>query len=92
MHQKNDLFTIVSAKELAIANKIGYFGNEHIYINLYNTIQTTYDVYKVSFVYLHFVVLKLDLLWGFCRLLSINYRKLIYVYTYILFTYSHTRI
>lgn len=47
VHQKNDIFTIISAKELAIANKIGYFGNEYVYINLYNTIQTTYDVYKV---------------------------------------------
>ncbi|KAL5284302.1 HTT family protein [Megaselia abdita] len=48
VHQKNDLFTIVSAKELAIANRIGYFGNEYVYINLYNTVQTTYDVYKIT--------------------------------------------
>lgn len=49
--QKNDIFTIISAKELAIANKIGYFGNEYVYINLYSTIQTTYDVYKVRIIY-----------------------------------------
>ncbi|KAM7364552.1 huntingtin isoform 3-T3 [Cochliomyia hominivorax] len=44
--QKVDLFS--NAKELAITQSIGYFGNEHVYIKLYQTLKSAYDNYKIT--------------------------------------------
>lgn len=44
--QKVDLFS--NAKESAITQSIGYFGNEYVYIKLYQTLKSAYDNYKVS--------------------------------------------
>ena len=43
---KTDLFS--NAKELATTQNIGYFGNEYVYIKLYQTLKSTFDNYKVS--------------------------------------------
>lgn len=45
---KTDLFS--NAKELVITQSIGYFGNEYVYIKLYQTLKSTFDNYKVSIV------------------------------------------
>lgn len=44
--QKVDLFS--NAKELAAIQCIGYFGNEYVYIKLYQTLKSAYDNYKVN--------------------------------------------
>ncbi|KNC31562.1 hypothetical protein FF38_12739 [Lucilia cuprina] len=44
--QKVDLFS--NAKELAITQSIGYFGNEYVYIKLYQTLKSAYDNYKIT--------------------------------------------
>ncbi|XP_075150769.1 huntingtin isoform X2 [Haematobia irritans] len=44
--QKVELFG--NAKELAIAQSWGYFGNESIYLKLYQTLKSAYDNYKIT--------------------------------------------
>ncbi|XP_013101721.2 uncharacterized protein LOC106083330 [Stomoxys calcitrans] len=44
--QKVELFG--SAKESAIAQSWGYFGNESIYVKLYHTLKSAYDNYKIT--------------------------------------------
>lgn len=44
--QKLDIFT--NAKEVAQTQAIGYFGNDHIHLKLYQTLKSAYDNYKVS--------------------------------------------
>ncbi|XP_037950007.1 uncharacterized protein LOC119681023 [Teleopsis dalmanni] len=44
--QKNDIF--INAKELAIVQSVGYFGNDYVYIKLYNTLRCANDSYKIT--------------------------------------------
>ncbi|XP_061397578.1 uncharacterized protein LOC133333280 [Musca vetustissima] len=44
--QKVEIFG--NAKELTIAQSLGYFGNESIYLKLYQTLKSAYDNYKIT--------------------------------------------